>query len=133
MSILILLIITLQLEDYLHLTCTYLITFVWLTDPLEVHFSNISGSNPPFKLTFISIKTPATTVRWTLDDKPFTDANSVTVLSNPVTTQYTHTLTVTERLGGEYKCLVSSLNQNSINFFDYDEISIRGMYNYIMH
>ena len=32
----------------------------------------------------------------------------LTVLNNPVTAQYTHTLTVTERLGGLYKVTVTN-------------------------
>ena len=30
------------------------------------------------------------------------------MLNNAVTAQYTHTLTVTERLGGQYKCTVTN-------------------------
>jgi len=30
------------------------------------------------------------------------------VLDDPVTAQYTHTLTVTGRLGGQYQCTVSN-------------------------
>ena len=49
-------------------------------------------------------------------------------MSDPVTTQYTHTLTVTERLGGEYKCHVDSINHKTTSFFDLDAIHIEGMY-----
>ena len=49
-------------------------------------------------------------------------------MSDPVTTQYTHTLTVTERLGGEYKCHVDSFNHKTTSFFDLDAIHIEGMY-----
>jgi len=33
----------------------------------------------------------------------------MTVLDDPVTAQYTHTLTVTGRLGGQYQCTVSNI------------------------
>ena len=35
--------------------------------------------------------------------------NAVTVLDNATTATYTHTLTVTERLGGLYQCTVSNV------------------------
>ena len=40
------------------------------------------------------------------------------MLDDPVTAQYTHTLTVTGRLGGQYQCTVSNNkpSQNSANF-----------------
>ena len=57
--------------------------------------------------TCISTGGPATTVTWTRDS---VDAlgDTETVLNDPVTAQYTHTLTVTEILEGLYTCTVSN-------------------------
>ncbi|CAI8044775.1 Neogenin (Fragment) [Geodia barretti] len=56
-------------------------------------------------LTCISTGGPATTVTWTRDSTTVTQGTQ-TVLNDPVTAQYTHTLTV--RLGGLYSCTVSN-------------------------
>ena len=57
--------------------------------------------------TCISTGGPATTVTWTRDS---VDAlgDTETVLNDPVTAQYTHTLTVTEILEGLYTCTVTN-------------------------
>ena len=59
-----------------------------------------------FTLTCISTGGPATTVTWSRDSEIV--SGGVTVLDDPVTAQYTHTLTVTGRLGGQYKCTVAN-------------------------
>ena len=64
--------------------------------------SNLNGDSPQFTLTCISTGGPATTVTWTRDSE--TVSGGMTVLDNAVTAQYTHTLTVTGRLGGQYQC-----------------------------
>ena len=56
-------------------------------------------------LTCISTGGPATTVTWTRDNVTITEGNE-TVLNDPATAQYTHTLTITS--GGEYTCTVSN-------------------------
>ena len=60
-------------------------------------------------LTCISTGGPATAVSWTKDSIVVTEGPQ-TVLDNPVTAQYTHTLTVTEagRQGGLYTCTVAN-------------------------
>ena len=58
-------------------------------------------------LTCISIGGPATTVTWTRGSVTITEGTE-TVLNDPVTALYTHTLTVTERLGGLYTCTVAN-------------------------
>ena len=68
--------------------------------------SNLNGESPQFTLTCISTGGPATTVTWTRDSEAV--SGGMTVLNDPVTAQYTHTLTVTGRLGGWYKCTVSN-------------------------
>ena len=69
--------------------------------------SDLNGASPPFILTCISTGGPATNVTWTRDSKIVTKGNE-TVLDDPVTAQYTHTLTVTGRLGGLYTCTVAN-------------------------
>ena len=65
--------------------------------------SDLNGGN----FTCISTGGPATTVTWTRDS---VDAvgDTETVLNDPVTAQYTHTLTVTEILVGLYTCTVAN-------------------------
>ena len=76
--------------------------------------SDINGPNPRFILTCISTGGPATTVTWTRDSVTVTEGTE-TVLDDPETAQYTHTLTVTGRLGGHYTCTVAN-NKPSMDF-----------------
>ena len=55
--------------------------------------------------TCISTGGPATTVTWTRDS---VEVVGNTMLDDPVTAQYTHTLTVTEILVGLYTCTVAN-------------------------
>ena len=57
-------------------------------------------------LTCISTGGPATTVTWTRDSTTPVTEGIVTVLDDPETAQYTHSLTVTT--GGEYTCTVEN-------------------------
>ena len=68
--------------------------------------SDLNGESPQFTLTCTSTGGPATTVTWTRNSE--TVSGGMTVLDNPVTAQYTHTLTVTEELEGQYQCTVSN-------------------------
>jgi len=68
--------------------------------------SNLNGESPQFTLTCTSTGGPATTVTWTRDSE--TVSGGMSVLDDPVTAQYTHNLTVTKRLGGQYQCTVSN-------------------------
>ena len=72
-------------------------------------------------LTCISTGGPATTVTWTRDSITVTEGNE-TVLNDPETAQYTHTLTVTT--GGEYTCTVSNNKPSS----DSASITVPGIY-----
>ena len=67
------------------------------------------------QLTFTCISTggPATTVTWTRNSTTVITEGNKTVLNDPVTAQYTHTLTVTERLGGNYTCTVANNKPSS--------------------
>ena len=69
--------------------------------------SDLNGASPQFTLTCISTAGPATTVTWTRDSATAM-GDEMTVLDNATTAQYTHTLTVTGRLGGLYQCNVSN-------------------------
>ena len=68
--------------------------------------SDLNGESPQFTLTCTSTGGPATTVTWTRDSERV--SGGMTVLDDPVTAQYTHTLTVTGRLGGQYQCTVAN-------------------------
>ena len=73
---------------------------------------NGSGESPRFTLTCISTGGPATTVTWTRDSETVSEGN-MTVLDDRETAQYTHTLTVSGRLGGLYQCNVSNNKPSS--------------------
>ena len=80
---------------------------VAIPDPLMLTVdSDFNGESPQFTLTCTSTGGPATTVTWTRDSE--TVSGGMTVLDDPVTAQYTHTLTVAGRLGGQYQCNVSN-------------------------
>ena len=80
--------------------------------------SDLNGANPQFTLTCISTGGPATTVTWTRDSDTITEGTE-TVLDDPVTAHYTHTLTVTGRLEGLYTCTVANdkPSENSAQIF----------------
>ena len=85
--------------------------------------SDLNGASPQFTLTCISTGGPATTVTWTRDSGEVVgDTN--TVLDNTVNAQYTHTLTVTGRLGGLYTCTVANNKPSS----DSANITVQGIY-----
>ena len=67
--------------------------------------SDLNGASPQFTLTCISTGGPATTVTWTRDSEVVVGS---TVLDNAETANYTHTLTVTGRLGGDYQCTLTN-------------------------
>ena len=73
-----------------------------------VTFTDLNGASPQFTLTCISTGGPATTVSWTRDSTTVITEGTETVLNDAVTARYTHTLTVTGRLGGDYTCTVSN-------------------------
>ena len=63
-------------------------------------------------LTCISTGGPATTVTWTRDFTTVTQG-TLTVLNDPVTANYTHTLNVTGGLPGLYTCTVANNKPSS--------------------
>ena len=70
--------------------------------------SDLNEASPQFTLTCISTGGPATTVTWTRDSG--SASGDVMKVFNGDTTapRYTHTLTVTGRLGGLYTCTVAN-------------------------
>ena len=86
--------------------------------------SKASDSRLTFTLTCISTGGPATTVTWTRNSDTVTEGTE-TVLDDPVTAQYNHTLTVTGRLGGLYTCTVA----NDKPSHDSAQLSVQGMAN----
>ena len=70
-------------------------------------FTSLTEASPQFTLTCISTGGPATTVTWTRDSDTVTEGTE-TVLDDRQTAEYTHTLTVTGRLGGLYTCTVAN-------------------------
>ena len=83
--------------------------------------SDLNGASPQFTLTCISTGGPATTVTWTRDSATAM-GDAVTVLDNAETATYTHTLTVTGRLGGLYRCTVSNAKPSA----NTTELTIQG-------
>ena len=84
---------------------------------------NSNLNETQFTLTCISTGGPATTVTWTRDSVTVTEGNE-TVLDNRVTSQYTHTLTVTGRREGLYTCTVAN-NRPSDNVTSV-QLTVRG-------
>ena len=84
--------------------------------------SELTAVEPEFILSCNSTDGPATSVIWTRNSD--TVGEGTTVLNDAVTAQYTHTLTVTGRLGGVYVCTVS----NSISTTASSGQNIKGTY-----
>ena len=76
-------------------------------ESLHLQDANFNPLNPQFTLSCTSTGGPATTVTWMRDSERVSDGTS-TVLEDTETAEYTHTLTVTGRLGGHYQCIVSN-------------------------
>ena len=67
--------------------------------------SDLTEASPQFTLTCISTGGPATDVTWTRNSATVTEGTQ-TLLIDPVTAQYTHTLTASS--GGVYRCTVAN-------------------------
>ena len=81
---------------------------------LEIEAITVSGgvtftliTDSMFTLTCISTGGLGTAVTWTRDNVTITEGTE-TMLNDPVTAQYTHTLNVTEILVGLYTCTVAN-------------------------
>ena len=95
--------------------------------------SDLNEESPQFTLTCTSTGGPATTVNWTRDNE--TVLGGTTVLDDPVTAQYTHTLTVTGRLVGQYQCNVSNNKPSSdtAELIIVTGINLNDIYMYVIH
>ena len=105
--------------------CVYYVGFnIKLHDMIMTVYSDFNGASPKFTLNCISTGGPATTVTWTRDSTTVTEGNE-TVLNDPVTALYTHTLTVTGRLPGLYRCTVKNNKPSTkSNFFTVQGMSL---------
>ena len=74
---------------------------------IDLTTSNFLESIFQFTLSCTSTGGPATNVTWTRDSTIITEGTK-TVLENTTNAEYTHTLTVTGRLGGLYNCTLSN-------------------------
>ena len=83
---------------------------------LSVH----AASSSQVTLTCISTGGPATTVTWTRDSTTTVTEGTETVLDDPETAQYTHTLNVTT--GGKYTCTVAN-----VAFSASESITVQGL------
>ena len=96
----------------LALLCQTTLILISGTIELSLYFDLLSDPiwswETQFTLTCISTGGPATTVTWTGKNVTNTEETE-TVLDDPVTAQYTHTLNVTGRMTGLYTCTVSNI------------------------
>ena len=83
--------------------------------------SDLNKASPQLTLTCISTGGPATTVTWTRDSEMLT---GITVLNDRTTSQYTHTLTVTRRLGGLYTCTVANTRPSNAS----SQLTVQGIF-----
>ena len=78
--------------------------------------TDLATDPPVFTLTCTSTGGPATTVSWRRDGTVLSDDSTYNITSqvtDTVTATYSHTLTVTGRLVGEYQCSVSNIRTPS--------------------
>ena len=66
-----------------------------------------SDTDNTFTLTCISTGGPPTNVTWTRNSTTVTEGTNI-VLNNGVTAQFTHTLLVTGRKRGIYRCAIAN-------------------------
>ena len=88
--------------------------------------SSNDGERNQFTLTCISSGGPATNITWTRNSEALSEGMR-SVLDDSETATYTHTLTVTGRLGGHYQCIVSNNKPSS----DSSAIFVQGDYIFI--
>ena len=82
-----------------------------LLGDISIMGDEVTFDSDQLTLTCISTGGPATTVTWTRDSTTTVTEGTETVLDDPETAQYTHTLTVTT--GGEYTCTVGNNKPSS--------------------
>ena len=82
---------------------------------LEINME-INAMHTQLNITFITTGGPVTNVTWTRDDSDNVSEGTETVLEDRVTSQYNHTLTVTEPFSYyfTYSCKVSNNKPSSV-------------------
>ena len=96
---------------YMSIFCQYVVGNIKISTPIILTVdSDLDGPSPQFTFICISTGGPATTVTWTRDSVTVTEGTE-SVLNDPVTANYTHTLT--GRLGGLYTCTVANNKPSS--------------------
>ena len=117
--------ITTMNSAVLFLLCTYALVGVHSTTAGDLSIvgditmtvdSDPSGYLPQFTLTCVSRGGPATSVTW-VRGGALAGGTQETVLDDPVTAQYTHTLTVRGRLRGLYQCIVSNDKSRAVAYY----------------
>ena len=104
----------------------FILGIITIPDGMEFYVDyDLNGPSPQdqFTLTCISTGGPATTVTWTRDSVTVTEGTK-TVLNDSTTSQYTHTLTVTGRLGGLYTCTVANNRPSEASA----DLNVEGVY-----
>ena len=102
----------------------FILGIITIPNGMEIYVdSDLSGASRQFTLTCISTGGPATTVTWTRDSVTLTEGTE-TVLSDGTTSEYTHTLTVTGRLGGLYTCSVANNRPSEASA----DLTVEGVY-----
>ena len=71
------------------------------------------GPRLQFTLTCISTGRPVTTVTWTRDGEILTEGDKTSTIVDTSSAKYIHTLTMTKRQAGVYRCLVEINDQPS--------------------
>ena len=87
-----------------------------ITIPDEITFQLEDADPPVFTLTCTSTGGPVSTVSWRRNGTLLSDDSTYSITSevtDGTTSTYTHTLTVTGRLVGEYQCSVSNIRTPS--------------------
>ena len=85
--------------------------------------SDLNEASPQFTFTCISTGGPATTVTWTRNSGSASGDQMFLFNGDTTAPQYTHTLTVTGRLGGLYTCTVT----NEKPSVDSEQLTVEGI------
>ena len=116
---------TFVLHVYMHNRTRDFITILFSLCSGDVMISgDLTFDSDQLTLTCISTGGPATTVSWTRDNVDITGEQNVTVLNDPETAHYTHTLNVTT--AGEYTCTVANDKPSTATS---NSTTVTGMYN----
>ena len=102
-----------------------LIPLVFIAGTISIS-GGLTFDSDQLTLACTSTGGPATTVSWTRDSTTVITEGTETVLNDPETARYTHTLTVTT--GGEYTCTVANTKPSSATSNSITVTGIGGKY-----